>query len=113
MLHGISMNTGGGATKISHVGQGILYEKSMPVPPLIFQLIQSESGESWQNMFEDFNCGIGIDVVGEDSEEFTLALKEVEAETGIKLFELGKCEKYKGKGNNIVLDTPYGCFGNY
>ncbi|MFH0923692.1 MAG: hypothetical protein V1825_03080 [Candidatus Falkowbacteria bacterium] len=113
MLHGISMNTGGGATKICHVGEGILYKKIMPVPPPIFQLIQSESGESWQNMFEDFNCGVGIDVVGEDNEEFAIALKEVADETEIKLFELGRCEKHKGKGNNIFLDTPYGWFGNY
>ena len=39
LLHGISLNTGGGATKITHVGQGILYFKTMPYPPPIFYLI--------------------------------------------------------------------------
>lgn len=113
MLHGISMNTGGGATKIGHVGQGILYKKNMPVPPPIFHLIHSESGELWENMFEDFNCGVGIDVVGEDNEEFKQILEEAATETKIKLFELGKCEQYEGKGNKVILDTPYGYFDNY
>lgn len=113
MLHGISMNTGGGATKIGHVGEGILYKKKMPTPPGLFQLIQNESGSSWEKMFRDFNCGIGIDIVGEDNEEFKRALEETAAETEIKLFELGKCGKNSGKGNKVVLNTPFGYFDNY
>ncbi len=113
MLHGISMNTGGGATKIRHIGQGVVYKKRMPDPPPIFKLIQEESGELWRNMFVDFNCGVGIDVVGEDSKEFQQTLKKVAAETEIKLFELGKCEKCQDKKNKIILDTPYGYFDDY
>ena len=113
MLHGISMNTGGGATKIGHVGNSILYKKKMPVPPAIFQLIQKKSGETWQNMFEDFNCGIGIDVVGEDNKEFKQVLQDVSAQTKVKLFELGECGKNSGKGNKVVLNTPFGYFDNY
>ncbi len=113
MLHGISMNTGGGAAKIMHVGSGILYKKKMPIPPPIFQLIQKESGEIWENMYEDFNCGVGIDVVGEDNAEFKGVLQEISDKIGIRLFELGECAKNTNGGNKIVLETPYGFFDNY
>ena len=113
MLHGISMNTGGGATKIGHVGSGILYKKTMPKVPPIFKLIQEESGDSWRNMFETFNCGIGIDVVGEDNLEFRKILKEVSEEVSVKLFDLGVCEQLKGEKNKVEIETQYGFFNNY
>ncbi len=112
-LHGISMNTGGGATKIGHVGSGILYKKIMPDVSPIFKLIKEESGEIWRNMFETFNCGVGIDVVGEDDLEFKKILEEVSTETNIKMFNLGVCEKYEGDGNKIELETPFGFFSDY
>jgi len=114
MLHGISMNTGGGATKITHVGRGgIVYEKNMPMPPSIFQLIKQESGEVWRNMYQSFNCGVGLDIVGEDCVGFLGALASVSRRTGVTLYDLGKC--YKGvSGRNIVrLKTPFGTFDDY
>ncbi|MCK5211327.1 hypothetical protein KAJ89_01370 [Candidatus Parcubacteria bacterium] len=113
MLHGISMNTGGGATKIGHVGSGILYKKKMPAPPELFQLIQRESGSDWEKMFRDFNCGIGIDIVGEDNLEFETALYELANDTNIACLELGVCEERDKGDNKVELDTPYGLFDNY
>ncbi|MDZ7611341.1 MAG: hypothetical protein U5L10_01120 [Candidatus Moranbacteria bacterium] len=112
-LHGISMNTGGGATKIAHVGQGITYRKRMPEPPPLFQLIKEESKENWKHMFESFNCGVGIDAVGEDTLDFSLALEEVAEEIQIELFDLGRCEGNRGQENEVILETPYGTFDNY
>lgn len=112
MLHGISLNSGGGATKISHVGNSILYKKNMLLPPNIFKIIQSESGETWKNMYKTFNCGIGIDVVGEDSLKFKKALEIVSFKTGVKLYELGECGSLEGDDNKVKLTTPYGVF-NY
>ena len=113
LLHGISMNTGGGATKIGHIGKGILYKKVMPEASPIFQLIQRESGESWENMFETFNCGVGIDVVGADENVFAEVMKAVAKETQIALYDLGACEEMDTENNKVVLQTPYGNFDNY
>ena len=113
LLHGISMNTGGGATKIGHVGSGILYKKIMPTVPPVFQLIKDESGETWRNMFETFNCGVGIDVVGADKPEFRKILEEVAEETHIKMFDLGVCEQFAGEKNKVELETPYGNFNDH
>ena len=115
LLHGISMNTGGGATKIGNIGNGgILYNKtSMPtVTPEIFRIIQKETGETWCDMYQGFNCGIGIDIVGEDSPVLAGILKEVSDETNVVLYELGTCSKKEGK-NKVVLDTSFGRFEDY
>ncbi len=113
-LHGISMNTGGGATKIGHLGRGITYYKEMPEPPDLFQMINFESNGYWESMFESFNCGIGIDIVGEDDPELEEVLMEVEKETKIQLFELGVCEPNTDpEKNKVILETPFGIFDNY
>lgn len=113
MLHGISMNTGGGATKIAHVGDGIIYHKTMPEPPFLFKDIQKKSGESWRNMFESFNCGVGIDVVGEDNPEFAEVMQIISEQTHINLYDLGVCEEGIKGQNRIILETPYGRFDDY
>jgi phosphoribosylformylglycinamidine cyclo-ligase len=113
MLHGISMNTGGGATKITHVGEGIQYTKVMPEPPPLFRLIQAESGEKWRDMYQGFNCGVGLDVVGENDCRFMQALVDVSQQTAIKLFRLGACQQSPTGKNRVDLDTPYGRFNDY
>ncbi|MDD4901976.1 MAG: hypothetical protein PHE24_02460 [Patescibacteria group bacterium] len=113
MLHGISVNTGGGATKILHVGEGgIRYVKEMPTPGPIFQLIHEESGQNWRNMFETFNCGVGLDVVGKDDPRFQRAISQVAANCEIELYRLGQCEAKEGE-NDVILKTPYGTFDDY
>jgi phosphoribosylformylglycinamidine cyclo-ligase len=111
-LHGISMNTGGGATKISNVGKGIVYRKNMPTLPEFFQFLQRETGENWKDMFRVFNCGVGLDVVGEDTPRFREMLRTVSLETKVKLYELGKCEASNDGENHVILETPHGSF-NY
>ncbi len=113
MLHGISMNTGGGATKVAHIGDGIVYHKTMPEVAPLFQRIQYDSGETWRNMFETFNCGVGIDVVGKDEPEFAEVMSIISEQTHIKLYELGVCERSCDNSNKIILETPYGCFDDY
>lgn len=108
LLHGISMNTGGGATKCKALGIcHITFEKKMPEPPGLFRLIQRESGETWRNMYEALNCGIGIDVIG--SPKLEGALRYVEEQTHVALHELGGCWPSNFE-NQVALKTPYGDF---
>ncbi len=109
-LHGISMNTGGAVTKINNVGHDIVYRKRMPEPPPIFKLIQQESGEKWVYMFENFNCGVGVDVVGKYSPQFQDVLGMVSRQAGIKLYELGKTETLNDGMNHVIAETNYGNF---
>lgn len=109
MLHGITMNTGGGATKVLHLGKGsIYYRKRMPEPPAIFQVIQSESGEAWVDMYKGFNCGVGLDIIGDT--KLSPILEALSAATGIRLYELGTCVSHSGTGNKVWLQTDFGDF---
>lgn len=113
LLHGISMNTGGGATKVRNVGQKICYRKRMPKPPPIFLLIQDESGELWENMYTSFNNGIGLDIVG-DTKGGILdkAIRAVSKKSKVRSLLLGDCTRSKSEENFVKLETPYGNF-NY
>ena len=114
LLHGISLNSGGGATKILHVGRGgIVYKKDMPEPPSIFRLIQIESGEKWRDMYQSFNCGVGLDVVGADDPRFKQTLEAVSVSSEVKLYELGVCQASSDGANHVALETPYGRFDDY
>ncbi len=110
MLHGITMNTGGGATKIRNVGRGIIYNKNMPTPPEIFQLIQKKSGESWRNMYETFNCGIGIDVIGEDHLFFSEAINETSRKCKIENYFFGCCLENTSDKNSVIIHSEHGSF---
>lgn len=110
ILHGISMNTGGGATKIKNIGEDIFYVKYMPEPLPIFKLIQDQTDESWENMFVTFNCGVGLDIVGDNSNGILAkAVNAVSRKTKIKSFNLGTCFGGNGK-NSVCLHTSYGDF---
>ncbi len=85
----------------------------MPKPPGIFQLIQREGNVDWEEMFQDFNCGIGLDVVGENTQIFRECIDHASQKSGIAVTELGKTYAYEGDGNKVVLKTPYGEFGDY
>lgn len=114
MLHGITMNTGGGATKITNLGKGgIMFVKDMPTPPPLFHLIQTESNASWKDMYQTFNCGVGIDVIGADNPIFANALKQAALNCELPLYRLGTCrtrfEDTRRRGQ-LKLETPYGTF---
>jgi len=111
LLHGVVMNTGGGATKVLNIGRNIHYVKKMPIPPPIFQLIKFESGEEWENMFTAFNCGVGIDIIGSDKGGVLQdVLNSVSEWTRVKLFRLGDCHHSESPDNLVTLYTPYGEF---
>lgn len=112
LLHGISMNTGGGATKVKNIGHGITFAKYMPEPLPYFKFIQAETGEDWEHMFVTYNMGIGLDIIGSNKGGVLgKAIRKVSRLTKIKCHELGKCYPRSGE-NKVVLFTPYGKF-NY
>ncbi len=108
LLHGIVMNTGGGATKIKNIGKGILYRKKhMPEVTMLFDLIQQESGEEWPNMYQTFNMGVGLDVVGSDEGGILEdALSYVSGMVRISFFRLGECELSADGENHVEVAMP-------
>lgn len=114
LLHGITMNTGGGSTKCLRLGEEIRYVKRMPAPPSLFQLIKNEGKVPWREMFEDCNCGVGLDIIGsKEGGYLDQAIRNVSERTGVQYFQLGECERSPTGKNDVVLETDYGTFDDY
>ena len=110
MLHGITINTGGGATKIRNIGHGVTYVKNMPEPSPLFRFIQEETGQVWRHMYTTFNCGIGVDIIGENSSDFKFAVQTAVESCGLNMSVLGRVSPGTDEENQVILDTPYGRF---
>lgn len=107
-IAGLIHNTGGGQTKCLRVGRNIHYVKELlEEPPPIFKLIKEESGETWRNMYEIYNMGVGFEViVRKEHADEVVAIAE---KYGIKAKVIGRCLKSDGE-NKLTLTTPYGKF---
>lgn len=107
-VSGLIHNTAGGQTKCLRIGENIRYVKRAPfeVDP-IFPLIQRESGESWRAMFEDFNMGVGFEVIADREEaEDVLSIPE---SLGLEAKMIGTCERSDGR-NKLTIRNPLGSF---
>jgi phosphoribosylformylglycinamidine cyclo-ligase len=105
---GLVHNTGGGQTKCLRIGKSIHYLKVDPIEPdPIFRLIQREGKVSWREMFEDFNMGVGFEVIAEkDVVEEILSIAE-RFRVGAKV--IGRCER-SGAGNRLTIKSEFGKF---
>jgi phosphoribosylformylglycinamidine cyclo-ligase len=107
-VHGMVHNTGGGMTKCLSLGKGIHYLKeSLPEPDPVFMLIQRESGAAWKEMYEDYNMGMGFEIiVNTDSAEKVLSLVD-SFKMGAQI--IGHCEGGPA-GNTLTIKSNFGSF---
>ena len=106
-VHGMVHNTGGGNTKCLRLGKGIRYVKNMPEHDPIFELIQSESGVEWREMYQDFNMGVGFEFIVDPSiAEGVLSLVEL---YGVGASIIGECVESKAE-NTLMINSEYGSF---
>ncbi len=108
-VHGIVFNTGGGQTKCLRVGNGIRYVKDfLPDAPEIFKLIQKYGEVPWKEMYQDFNMGVGADVIV-DRDFYDLVIDFSKDEFGIDAFVTGTCRRARGE-NKLTVTSPHGTF---
>ena len=105
---GLIHNTGGGQTKCLRVGRNIHYVKDdLPDVDPIFMLIQRESGEEWRAMYENYNMGVGFEVVAEkEAAEDILSVPE---RFNLEAKIIGRCERNMGP-NKVTVRSPLGKF---
>ena len=105
---GLVHNMGGGLTKGLRIGRDIHYIKNdlIEADP-IFQLIQKESGESWKDMFEIYNMGIGFEIIcrPEAAEDIQRISQGFRLEGKI----IGRCER-SDKENKLTIESRHGKF---
>ena len=100
--------SGGGQTKSLRTGTGIHYVKDNPFPvPPLFATLQQVSETSWREMYEVFNMGHRMEVIG--PEELLPVVEALGREVGIEVRRVGYCEASPiAPKNRVTLHTPGG-----
>jgi len=100
--------TGGGQTKCLRAGAGIHYVKDglFPPPPL-FETIQRVSGTPWREMYQVFNMGHRMEIVG--PEDLWPVVEDLASAVGVEAQVVGHCEASPlGARNLLTVKTPGG-----
>ncbi len=109
-IKGVIHNTGGAHTKVLNYCSNvhIVKDNLLPIAP-IFQLIQSESNTSFQEMFEVFNMGTRLEVYVEDNPEVIARMKSIAQALGIAAQQIGYVEESVGERAVTILhaDNKY------
>ncbi len=95
-IHGMVHCSGGAQTKVLNFikGMHIIKDNMFPVPPL-FEMIQSESGTPWKEMYRVFNMGHRFELYV--PEEIAPPLIEIAAGFNLEARIIGHCIKSQEK----------------
>ncbi|MGV3629834.1 MAG: AIR synthase related protein [Bacteroidota bacterium] len=106
-IHGMVHCSGGAQTKVLHfVDQvHIIKDSLFPTPPL-FQLIQSESGTDWKEMYKVFNMGHRMELYV--PAEIAADLIAISQSFSIDARIIGRVEAYDGK--KVTIQSENGTF---
>jgi phosphoribosylformylglycinamidine cyclo-ligase len=106
-IHGIIHCSGGGQTKVLHFANDIHVVKDNLLPlPTVFQMIQSESGTDWKEMYQVFNMGQRLEIYCDLKTAINII--SIAKEFKIDAQITGRCEKAKGK--KLTIKSQFGEF---
>ncbi|MGL4629617.1 MAG: AIR synthase related protein [Leadbetterella sp.] len=107
-IHGMVHCSGGAQTKVLHFIDDlhVIKDNLLPIPPL-FEMIQKQSGTSYQEMYKVFNMGHRLEIYL--PKEQAQALIDIASEFNIDAQIIGKVEKLEGN-KKVTLVTPNGTF---
>ena len=108
-INGMVHCSGGGQTKILHFIDNMhIIKDNMFDTPLLFELIQKESGTDWKEMYKVFNCGHRLEVYV-PSVGIANRLIECGKKFNIDSKIIGRVEEKSGKSQVTVM-SEYGEF---
>lgn len=107
VIHGLVHCSGGAQTKILHFVDNlhIVKDNLFPCPPL-FELIQSESGTDWKEMYKVFNMGHRMEIY--IPEKYALEIIQIAEAFGIEAQVIGWVEKAPTK--KLTIKSELGTF---
>jgi phosphoribosylaminoimidazole (AIR) synthetase len=82
-------------------------KRDIPQPDPIFLLIKKESNESWKDMFQDYNMGVGFEIVLK-AEVVDQVLSVIEG-FGVEGKVMGEIEA-SPSGNQVLIESSFGKF---
>ena len=105
LIYGMIHCTGGAQTKILHFIDNLhIVKDNLYKPPIIFDLIQKESGASPKEMYQVFNMGHRMELYVEPS--IAEDIIEISKDFSVDAQVIGHVESSKNK--KLTLDTAYG-----
>jgi phosphoribosylformylglycinamidine cyclo-ligase len=106
-IHGMVHCSGGAQTKVMHFVEGVhvIKDNLFPIPPL-FDLIQKESGTSFQEMYKVFNMGHRMEIYV--APEFAAEIIQISESFGIPAQVVGRVEAAPTK--KLTIKSSYGKF---
>jgi phosphoribosylformylglycinamidine cyclo-ligase len=106
-IHGMVHCSGGAQTKVMHFVEGVhvIKDNLFPIPPL-FDLIQKESGTSFQEMYQVFNMGHRMEIYV--APEFAAEIIQISESFGIPAQIVGRVEGASAK--KLTIKSTYGEF---
>ncbi len=99
-IHGMVHCSGGAQTKVLHFINElhIIKDNLFPIPPL-FEMIQNESGTTWEEMYKVFNMGHRMELYV--NEYIASSIIQISESYGIEAKIIGRVESGKGKKVSI------------
>ena len=106
-IHGMIHCSGGAQTKVLHfIGNlHVVKDNLFEVPPL-FEMIQKESGTSWKEMYQVFNCGHRLEFYVDP--QIAGEIMEISKSFHVDAQVIGRVEEAENK--KLTISGPYGTF---
>lgn len=107
-IHGMVHCSGGAQTKVMHFVENkhVIKDNLFPTP-VLFKMIQRESGTDWKEMYKVFNMGHRLEVyLPSDKAAEVIAISE---SFGIPARIVGRVEE-RGEGNLLTIKSSKGTF---
>lgn len=100
-IHGMVHCSGGAQTKVLHFIDElhVIKDNLFPIPPL-FEMIQQESGTSWEEMYKVFNMGHRMELYV--NEDIAKSLIQISESFGVEAKIIGRVEFASSKKVSII-----------
>ncbi|PCH98207.1 MAG: phosphoribosylformylglycinamidine cyclo-ligase [Bacteroidetes bacterium] len=106
-LHGVIHCTGGGQAKVLNFVSNLhVIKDNLFDVPRLFNIIQEESGTSWEEMYKVFNMGHRLEIYLDESK--AQAIIDIASKFNIDARVIGRCEN--SEGNKLTITTNKGVF---
>lgn len=107
-IHGMVHCSGGGQTKVLHFVEDVhVVKDNLFATPLLFRIIQEQTGMAWQEMYQVFNMGHRMEVYL--PEKYAQVVIEAARSFGVEAQIIGRVEPSLS-GKKLTIRSPYGEF---
>jgi phosphoribosylformylglycinamidine cyclo-ligase len=107
-IHGMIHCSGGAQTKVLHfIDKVHVVKDNLFETPVLFNLIQKESGTDWREMYRVFNMGHRMEVYTDA--ETAQVLIDKALSMGVAAQIIGRCEAMS-EGKRVTIEGAHGTF---